>query len=152
MMIIEKISDLSINAISAQIFELLEASYEFGSPWNTGQLAKSLNDKSNHFFFILERGKLAGFLHYTYILDQADIMNLAIHPDFQQKGLAGQLMNLLEERLQHEKVKEIFLEVRKSNIQAQNFYQKQGFQNLSQRPNYYQNPSEDALILKKELL
>jgi len=152
MIIIDRLTDISIEELCTQLFEVLDESYEFGSPWTLTQLEQSLANDSNHFYYLVEGMKIIGFVQYTYLLDQADIVNFALSPDYQKKGLAGKLIQVLQEELRKKKVIEIFLEVRKSNTHAQHFYEKHGFSQIGLRKNYYHNPQEDAYLYKGELL
>jgi len=152
MIIIDRISDLSVEELAAQLVDLLDASYDHGSPWTKEQFVLALQQEKNHFLYVVNGRNLVGFLAYSYLLDQADIINLAIHPDFQKEGLATQLLMLMEENLNKAKIKEVFLEVRAKNLAAQKFYQVQGFEKISMRSHYYKNPPDHAFILSKELL
>ena len=65
-------------------------------------------------------------------------------------GIGSKLYLTLENKTKELNAREILLEVRKSNIKAQKFYEKFGFKEIFVRPKYYKN-GEDALILRKEL-
>lgn len=80
----------------------------------------------------------------------AEIYNYAIHPDHQGKGVGQHLFDYILERLKKHKTEEIWLEVRVSNIRAIGFYRKNGFLKTGTRKNYYTNPTEDALILRRD--
>ena len=80
----------------------------------------------------------------------ADMMNVAVHPDFRRKGIAEALVNTLVEELKAIDSHCLMLEVRASNVPAISLYEKLGFREVGRRKNYYRNPREDALILRKE--
>ena len=78
------------------------------------------------------------------------MMNVAVHPDHRRKGLGEMLVLALCEALSGENTS-LALEVRSSNAPAISLYEKLGFVQVGLRRNYYRNPKEDALILRKEL-
>jgi ribosomal-protein-alanine N-acetyltransferase len=78
----------------------------------------------------------------------AEIYNIAVKESFQKKKIGQKIFDEIINELKAKGVSEIWLEVRKSNIKAQNFYRKNGFTEHSVRKNYYKNPLEDALVMK----
>ena len=78
------------------------------------------------------------------------MMNVAVHPDFRRKGIAEALIEELVETLKRKDSHCLTLEVRASNGPAIALYEKLGFAQVGRRKNYYRNPKEDALILRKE--
>ena len=73
-----------------------------------------------------------------------------MHPDFRRRGIAEALVNELVARLKSRESRSLTLEVRASNLSAITLYEKLGFSQIGRRKNYYRNPREDALILRKE--
>ena len=83
-------------------------------------------------------------------MDESDMMNVAVHPDFRKQGIANALILGLVEELRKMGSHCLTLEVRASNENAISVYRKLDFQEVGRRKNYYRNPREDALILRKE--
>ena len=83
-------------------------------------------------------------------MDYVKIMNIAVHPDFRRRGIAQMLVEQLVAKLKARQSLRLMLEVRSSNMGAQALYEKMGFTQVGLRKNYYRNPKEDALILRKE--
>ena len=79
------------------------------------------------------------------------MMNVAVHPEYRRKGIAEALILALSEGLKQRDNVCLTLEVRASNVPAITLYDKLGFHQVGRRPNYYRNPKEDALILRKSL-
>jgi ribosomal-protein-alanine N-acetyltransferase len=84
------------------------------------------------------------------VLDQADILTIAVHPSMRGQGLGRALMQTLERALAALGVTQVFLEVRASNKPAMLLYESLGYQRIATRPNYY-GGSEDGLLMKKEM-
>ena len=93
---------------------------------------------------------MAGYIGSQTVMDESDMMNVAVHPDFRRKGIAEALVNALVEALKSKGSRCLTLEVRASNVPAITLYGKLGFSEIGRRKNYYRNPREDALILRKE--
>ena len=84
------------------------------------------------------------------MMDETDMMNIAVHPDFRRQGVARALILALIGELKKRGSRCLTLEVRASNDPARTLYESLGFAHVGTRRNYYQNPKEDALILRKE--
>lgn len=103
-----------------------------------------------------EQGTVAGFASFRLIDAEAELLNLAVHPERRRKGCGSQLMQSVCARAAQLGVERIFLEVRASNVAALQFYCGFGFQQVGRRRSYYSTPPpgprEDALLLAKSLL
>ena len=95
-------------------------------------------------------GQLAGYVGSQTVLDEADMMNLAVDPACRRQGIARALVEALTAALAERGVRSLTLEVRASNEGAIALYRTLGFAQVGRRPNYYTKPREDALILRKE--
>jgi [ribosomal protein S18]-alanine N-acetyltransferase len=96
-------------------------------------------------------GAVCGLLVIRTVAQEAEILNLSVHPAERRAGNATALLReaLVECCKLH--VKKIFLEVRESNAPAISFYEKHGFVRSGRRPAYYQNPTEAAVLMMREL-
>ena len=99
----------------------------------------------------LEGEQVVGYVGSQTVIDESDMMNVAVHPDCRRRGIAEALVNALCKALKERGSVSLTLEVRASNDPAKALYDKLGFESVGRRPNYYRNPKEDALILKKML-
>ena len=96
-------------------------------------------------------GEVAGFLVARAFAGEAEILNLCVAPSKRRTGNATSLLHTAVAELLRLHVKTIFLEVRESNQPAISFYQRHGFLRTGSRPAYYQNPTEDAVLMMREL-
>ena len=78
-------------------------------------------------------------------------MNVAVSPDYRRQGIGESLMVALGETLAQKGIESLTLEVRASNEAAISLYDRLGYTQIGRRPNYYTDPGEDALIMRKEL-
>lgn len=79
---------------------------------------------------------------------EIELLNLAVAPAFRRRGLGRRLLENVLRTLKTEPKISVFLEVRESNERARNFYKSLNFRELGIRQNYYQNPSEAAIVMK----
>lgn len=125
----------------------------FGSHhWSRQSFINELNNPGGIYFSAIEAGTavVCAYSGYWLIGDEAHITTLAVHPDFRRQGL-GELL-LINDIRSAIKVgaKCMTLEVRVSNDPAQKLYYKYGFKSMGLRRKYYQDNSEDALVLWME--
>lgn len=122
----------------------------FSDPWSEKSVASELENDLACWLVAVEEDRVAGYVGSQTVMDETDMMNIAVHPDFRRKGIAEELVNALVHRLRNRGSRCLTLEVRASNEPACKLYEKLGFSQIGRRPNYYRNPREDALILRKE--
>lgn len=143
----------STRPTAQQLWALADASYPTGSPWQVTQFAEDLKHPLSQYLIkeSSQPSKLIAFLSYQQVLDEAEVFNLAVDPEYQGRGIAKELLQALFAAVQHEGGTRILLEVRASNMQAQALYLRTGFVIIGRRKNYYQHPQEDALIMEKKV-
>ena len=122
----------------------------FSDPWSENSVASELKNKLALWLVAEEEGRVAGYIGSQTCGDESDVMNVAVHPDFRRRGIAETLVNALVDELKAIESRCLTLEVRASNTPAISLYEKLGFGEIGRRKNYYRNPREDALIMRKE--
>lgn len=122
----------------------------FSDPWSENSVASELKNPLSCWLVAEEDGEVAGYVGSQTVMDESDMMNVAVHPDYRRKGVAEKLVMELVEALKKRDSRCLTLEVRASNEPARALYEKLGFVQVGLRKNYYRNPREDALILRKE--
>ena len=122
----------------------------FSDPWSEASVASDLNNPLSCWLVALEGEVVAGYVGSQTVLDETDMMNIAVRADFRRRGLATALVLALIACLKQRGSRRLTLEVRASNESAQNLYARLGFTQVGRRKNYYFHPREDAFILQKE--
>lgn len=122
----------------------------FSIPWSENSISRELTNPLSLWVVALDKEKVVGYVGSQSVLGEADMMNLAVDSAYRRLGIGKQLVLSLIEKLEQVDVSKLTLEVRASNIGAIALYEGLGFAEVGRRPNYYSNPKEDALILRKE--
>ena len=118
-------------------------------PWSLQQFQESI--RSYQSTVIEHAGQVVGFCILQPVLDEANLLLMAIHPSQQGKGLGYQLLDASLAQLKNSPI-QVFLEVRESNQAAIALYEKSGFHQIDLRKNYYPKPDggrEHAIIMVK---
>ncbi|MBR6790008.1 MAG: ribosomal protein S18-alanine N-acetyltransferase [Oscillospiraceae bacterium] len=123
----------------------------FGDPWSPKGLRDTLREERSFFLTAEENGRICGYLNCTYILDEINIHRICVLPEYRRMGVGTALMARLADFCREKELREIFLEVRKSNLQAQRLYTRFGFEVIGERAGFYQNPDEPGLIMRADV-
>lgn len=136
--------------ILKQIFEL-EKKIFLESFYSEESLIEMYNNPDIYKIYVyLEEKEVLAYLLVMDSIDCYEILKIAVDNNYRRMGHAK---SLLEEIVIKEKVKkDIFLEVRESNIAAINFYKKNRFNKISIRKKYYKDNNENAIIMKLEVI
>ena len=123
----------------------------FSDPWSENSISSELDSDLSLWLVALDGEQVAGYIGAQSVPPEADVMNLAVSPQYRRSGIGQRLLETLINRLAAEGINSLALEVRPSNEAALTLYRRFGFREIGRRPRYYVNPVEDALILQKEL-
>ena len=115
-------------------------------PWSARQFCDSIDDHEGH--VMLKGNRVIAYLFFQQVLDQAELLNIAVRPSFQGEGLGALLLSFCIEGLNSD-IECLHLEVRASNFSAIGLYSKFGFKQVGQRRGYYRSEMarEDALVM-----
>ena len=126
----------------------------YPTPWSrsmfAGELAKPTSLCLGAFEVDGEDGKLCGYLIVSRYVDAWHVMNVAVDPDHQGRGIARQLLERLFEVAADDQRRGYTLEVRVSNATAIHLYEQVGFEQRGLRRGYYADNREDALIMWRD--
>ena len=133
---------------SSHIEEIAKLEKEcFSSPWSEDGLKSELDNNFARFFVALCDGKIVGYIGSHNVLGEVYITNVAVFPEFRRNGVGKMLVEYILDRMKTEKAEFVTLEVRKSNLNAASLYEKCGFQKVGERKNFYEKPTEDAILM-----
>lgn len=115
-------------------------------PWTQQQYEDDMSNSATSYIGAFDTGYLIGYIHYSIVGSQGEVLNIAVHPAYQNQGVAKKLIQAAFK--QHLQIISWLLEVRVSNEVAQRVYQAIGFKQISMRRNYYKRPTEDAIVMQ----
>ena len=131
----------------SDIQEIAELEKEcFSEPWSEDSLKDELTNETARFYVLRDNEKLLGYIGANNICGEVYITNVAVSGACRGKGYGKKLVNHLLKQSELEKALFVTLEVRESNENAINLYEKCGFKKISERKNFYSKPTENALI------
>ncbi|WP_242966383.1 ribosomal protein S18-alanine N-acetyltransferase [Clostridium sp. BSD9I1] len=136
------------------IFSIYEISTLcFPISWSITSIKGELTSNTHARYVVaVENDIVVGFAGLWIIVDEGHVTNIAVHPDFRRKGIGTLLMDKLMFISKNENLIGLTLEVRKSNLSAQNLYKQFGFIEEGVRKNYYSDNGEDAIIMWKHYI
>ena len=124
----------------------------FSQSWSEESI-KSYIDKGLVLFIVAKaENKVVGYAATLCVLDEANLVSIAVDEDFRQMKIATEILDIVYEELKNNEIKSINLEVRESNEAARKLYEKEGFKEIGLRKNFYERPKEDAILLERNLV
>lgn len=120
----------------------------FSTPWSKQNFEESLS-KSYSYFYVAVLGDIVGYCGVHNLGGDGEITNVAVDETQRGKGIAYEMLSYAMEETAKKGVEAFTLEVRISNTPAIKLYEKLGFENKGIRKNFYENPTEDAIIMWK---
>lgn len=130
----------------AEVKFLLDVCFGSGA-WSVEAIRSQLEKPDSRCTVAIDNDAVVGFLAFEQIADEGSVVELAVHPDYRRQGVARAL---LCSAVENSSSKEIFLEVRESNIAAISLYESLGFMRVGVRKSYYDHPKEDAVLYQKK--
>ena len=130
-----------------RIYEIEQLAYPF--PWSRGTFVDCM--RVGYACFGLQIGNvLAGYSIVNWAAGEAHLLNLSIHPDWQQRGYGSLLLEYMINHVARLEAEAMFLEVRASNPRAAGLYENRGFKVIGRRPSYYKagEGREDAIVMR----
>ncbi len=124
----------------------------FSTPWRESTFVGLLRRSDSDLIGATRVGRLVGYCVCWTVGDQAELGNVAVSPQERGRGTGTRLVQAGLERVKQRGARECYLEVRESNLTARSIYEKCGFEAIGRRRNYYSRPSEDAVVMRRDLV
>lgn len=121
----------------------------FSQPMSSAEFERELSVRFSLILIAEVNGALAGFINIWRVCGEADLNNIAVDTAYRRRGIGQALLDAGIRECSDCSV--MTLEVRRSNSAAIAFYEKNGFEFIGVRKDFYEKPQEDAAIYKKAL-
>ena len=142
-----------IIATEGDIPRILEIEHEaFSPPWTHGALLAEIYNEDSFFALAVLQGEVVGFCILRRMADEGELLQIAVDPMYRRRGLADKLVIAALDWAKAQGLHSVFLEVRVSATPAAALYEKHGFESMGQRKDYYTDPTEDAVLMRKGLV
>ena len=122
----------------------------FSVPWTENGFFSFLLRQDALFLVAEEEEQILGYCGVILVPDEGDITNVSVKKNRQGQGIGKLLMQELIERSAKAGVTRLFLEVRRSNEAAIHLYERLGFKRDGIRKGYYEEPTEDAVLMSRQ--
>lgn len=119
----------------------------FNDEWSASAIEEELRSPKAICLKAVKDERIVGFAFLRAMLDEAEVLRIAVLPDERKKGIGQALLARLTKEAYETGVQSIFLEVREKNTSARALYEKNGFTAYNRRKNYYGD--ENAVLYKK---
>ena len=123
----------------------------FSVTWTREGFLTYLMKKDTMFFVVEEKEKILGFCSMMTVLDEGDILNVAVRRDRQKEGIGQFLVDSILRMADLQGIRLVHLEVREGNQTARRLYERLGFKEDGLRRNYYEDPVENAVLMTKAM-
>jgi len=133
-----------------QVREVLKRAPE-AADWSEDSLREFFFHYGSSFLVACKGPEIQGFICGRRIIDEVEILNLAVRPEVRRKGIANRLVREFLEQIARHGVRMVHLEVRESNQGAIGLYASNGFRVTGRRRGYYRDPKEDAILMARDV-
>ena len=144
-LIIEEMKENDIDGV----FEVEKNCFE--DYWSKDSFKKELSNNLAKYLVAKIDNKVVGYVGIWFVVDEGHITNVAVHEDYRGQKIGDQLIKELVQVCKNNKIISMTLEVRVSNVVAQNLYKKYGFKLSGIRKEYYSDNKEDAMIMWNDI-
>ena len=123
----------------------------FTVPWSRDSIERAIKSNTSYCVSVLYGGIVVGFGFSRTVVDECEILNLVVSPKHRRQGIGSLILNEMLKYSVSRGAKTSYLEVRASNEAASELYLKTGYTVVGRRKNYYRYPTEDAVLMAKDL-
>uniref|UniRef100_A0A7C3YTY3 [Ribosomal protein bS18]-alanine N-acetyltransferase n=1 Tax=candidate division WOR-3 bacterium TaxID=2052148 RepID=A0A7C3YTY3_UNCW3 len=131
-----------------EVMAIERESFKF--PWKREFFCYDLSRKSAYCLVAKRAEEVVGYIIILQVLDEFHLANIAVKKEYRRQGIGSRLLAEMLKIAKANKIRNIFLEVRRSNLIAQRLYEKFGFHFSYVRKAYYED-GEDALVYEKRI-
>lgn len=128
------------------VYEISKSS--FSESWTLKSIQKEVGNPVASYFVAERDGDVVGYGGLWHVLDEGEIINIAVNKSFRRQNIGEKLLQALWEEADAYDLGVIHLEVREGNTPARRLYEKFGFKEIAKRKGYYHHPTEDAIIME----
>lgn len=121
------------------------------SPWGRSLIKDELNRNHSFTLVAVVADEVVGWCCSRYVKDEAELLKISVAQSWRRRSVAKFMLAALEKQLRTVAVLTLYLEVRSENLPALSFYRQVGFTVTGRRINYYSQPRDDAVILRKPI-
>ncbi|MFH1912869.1 MAG: ribosomal protein S18-alanine N-acetyltransferase [Pseudomonadota bacterium] len=123
----------------------------FAYHWTREQFAMGLERGVYRVLGLRCGGRLAGYIAFSLVEDEMEILNLAVHPDHRRRGIGAALLVRALDDCARQGIVKSFLDVKASNGAAIDLYRKFGYEQIGVRKRYYPDTGDDALLFRHDI-
>lgn len=125
----------------------------FRHPWQRTSFLHEISCKGAVSAVVVHtgHGQTVAYACLRLTIDELHVLRVAVAPEWRRRGIASFLLNACFSMATCKGARAVYLEVRRSNTFAIDLYTRLGFRIIAERPKYYMDTGEDALIMKKDL-
>ena len=138
--------------VGADIEPVFHLENQAPSPWGRALIEDELNHDQSIVLVAIVAGEVVGWCCCRYIQDEAELLKIGVAESWRRRSVAALMLAALEEELQTVGALSLYLEVRSENLPAVSFYRQAGFTATGRRINYYSQPRDDAVVLRKSIM
>jgi [ribosomal protein S18]-alanine N-acetyltransferase len=124
----------------------------FAVPWTRNMFLQEMSNESARPIVFRDGDMVVGYFCFWHVVDEAHLLNIAVHPERRNLGLGTLMMDYLERMCRESGMRTILLDVARRNTPARKLYRKCGFHTIGFRKNYYAEVQDDALVMEKLLI
>ena len=121
----------------------------FSRPWPIDMLRRQLPSDRHEFLVAVRGDEVLGFIRMLHVMDEGYISNVAVAEHARRQGIGDMLVDALVRRCEALRLLFCTLEVRASNEAAIRLYEKNRFEQVGRRKDYYEAPKEDAILMTR---
>lgn len=123
----------------------------FQDAWTCNSILETYHQSQSFITVVEEEGKIIGYCIVYFVLDEGEIARIAVHPKMQHQGVGRGLLDYTCEIGAKKGIRCLMLDVRESNKTARKFYEQYGFKKDGVRKNFYEKPTENAILMSRQL-